>query len=232
MQVYGGSLPVSAAGTHFSGYQYCCGILSLATPSLSGAADRSDTAGRFCLSHLSHGSSTDLQSSQHQSWQESQPLDHRSHSFPLIPRDAVDISVTPSQWPVEQLAQYQAGQQQSPVHRPPLHAHSSQQLHSISRLRQSLGQGQTATNSFDSSPSDMTISKTRQTVLVWDLDETLILFHSLLSGAYASHHSPEVNFCPCTLVPSAVYKMKHTLVCIIFRSSLMSTKLLEIAWLS
>jgi len=33
-------------------------------------------------------------------------------------------------------------------------------------------------------------------VLVWDLDETLILFHSLLSGAYAAHHSPEVSTTP------------------------------------
>ena len=39
--------------------------------------------------------------------------------------------------------------------------------------------------------ADSTFDKKKsQTVLIWDLDETLILFHSLLSGVYADHHLP------------------------------------------
>lgn len=30
----------------------------------------------------------------------------------------------------------------------------------------------------------------KKTILIWDLDETLILFHSLLSGVYADRHLP------------------------------------------
>ncbi|KAL0050629.1 hypothetical protein WJX82_003772 [Trebouxia sp. C0006] len=118
-QVYGGSLPVSAAG-------------------------------RFCLSHSSQCGTH--QSQQHSGRQEPQALDHRSHSFPLDMRGASHLSVNPADW----------------VEAP-----------------------QPQTSSLDSAASEMTIGRKRQTVLVWDLDETLILFHSLLSGAYAVHHSPE-----------------------------------------
>ena len=162
------------------------------------SANRSGVAGRFCLSHRSQGSPTDLQTIEHQSWQEPQALDYRSHSYPMDIRGASQVSVNPSQWPAEQSQHLQESsqseQQQSSAQRPPLHAKSSGQSVDSpkSSWRHSLDHDQAVTTSFDSRSSAMTSSKKRQTVLIWDLDETLILFHSLLSGVYASHHSPEV----------------------------------------
>ena len=195
--MYGGSLPVSAAGTnHPESYAYASGInqhLCWKTP-----AERSGVAGRFCLSHPSQASATNLRTVEHQSWQEPQSLDYRSHSFPMDIRNASQVSVNPSHWPSEQTAQLQASpqseQHRSSAQRPPVHDRSTGQSvdSSKSSWRQSLDHDQAVTTSFDSRSSEMTGAKKPQTVLIWDLDETLILFHSLLSGAYASHHSPEV----------------------------------------
>lgn len=87
-------------------------------------------------------------------------------------------------------------ERQSPTsQKPPLCAAPSSNLRSNpqSAWRQSLDQDQAMLCSCDSGSSETSITKKRKTVLVWDLDETLILFHSLLSGAYASHHYPEVG---------------------------------------
>ncbi|KAL3161743.1 hypothetical protein ABBQ38_008840 [Trebouxia sp. C0009 RCD-2024] len=168
-QMFGGSLPTSAAG-------------------------------RFCLPHLSQGSSTDLQSIQHENWSDLQSLDHRSQSFPMGTRDATQASINTSQWPLEQAEQRSASSQstadtsthsdeQSPISQgPALHVNSPKPQ---SAWRRSLDQDQPMIASCDSGISENSSTKKRKTVLVWDLDETLILFHSLLSGAYASHHSPE-----------------------------------------
>ena len=151
---------------------------------------------------MSQGSSTDLHSFQHENWSDFQSLDHRSHSFPMGVRDATQVRINPSQWPADQAEQRPASSQstsdnsslsdeQSPTSQgPSLHLNSPRPQ---SAWRRSLDQDQPMIASCDSGVSEATSSKKRKTVLVWDLDETLILFHSLLSGAYASYHSPEVN---------------------------------------
>ncbi len=158
-------------------------------------------AGRFCLSHASqYASPLSQHSQQQQDWQEPQTLDHRSQSFPVDLRGASHLSVDTADWAAQETAQppkaSQAAQQQSHC-RPPVHSNSASQLHQSpkSAWRQSLQQleQEGTTASFDSGISEMSTGKKQQTVLVWDLDETLILFHSLLSGAYASHHTPEVS---------------------------------------
>jgi len=148
---------------------------------------------------LSHSSQCGThQSQQHSGRQEPQALDHRSHSFPLDMRGASHLSVNPADWveaPQPQTSRQSVQKEACPP--PPSHAKSACQLHDSpkSAWRQSLQQFD-QTGSLDSAASEMTIGRKRQTVLVWDLDETLILFHSLLSGAYAVHHSPEVSTTP------------------------------------
>ena len=182
-------------------------------------ADRSGTAGRFCLPHLSQGSTIDLHSLQQgDNWSDSQALDHRSRSFPTCPIDIKDVSevtVKPSQWPVGQAEQRTAsihstldtcshsGQQSPKSEGLPQQVNLSSNLHSIpqSAWRQTLDQDQAMILSCDSGSSETISTKKRKTVLVWDLDETLILFHSLLSGVYASHHSPEVSLFPLRSIP-------------------------------
>ena len=196
------------------------------------SADISVTAGRFCLPHFTQGSTTALHSLQHQEWSDHQTLDHRSRSFPMSPvdtRDVVQGNVNPSHWPAEQEEQCPASkfltvdnsihsEQQLPIsQRPPLCINSFSNLHSTpqSARRQSLDQDQAMISSCDSNSSETTTTKKRRTVLVWDLDETLILFHSLLSGVYASHHSPEVRqarfLCSCCTFCLAVAASASTL---------------------
>ena len=138
------------------------------------------------------------QSQQHPGWQEPQALDHRSHSFPLDMRGASHLSVSPAGW--VEASQPQTSRQSAHKEAclsPPSHVKSACQLCDSpkSAWRQSLQQFDQA-GSLDSAASELTTGRKRQTVLVWDLDETLILFHSLLSGASAAHHSPEVSTTP------------------------------------
>lgn len=112
-------------------------------------------------------------------------------------RGASHLSVNPADW--SETTQPSTSRQSAQVaqcSRPPVHVKSASQLHDSpkSAWRQSLQQMDQdgATASFDSMTSQATTGRKRQTVLIWDLDETLILFHSLLSGAYASYHSPQV----------------------------------------
>ena len=44
-------------------------------------------------------------------------------------------------------------------------------------------------------------SRNGRVVLIWDLDESLILFHSLINGAFAKAHGPEV-WLPALLLSS------------------------------
>ena len=44
-------------------------------------------------------------------------------------------------------------------------------------------------------------SRNGRVVLIWDLDESLILFHSLINGAFAKAHGPEVGL-PASLTSS------------------------------
>ena len=175
------------------------------------SANRSGIAGRFCLPHLNQGSTTDLHSLQQGKWSDYQSLDHRSRSFPVSSVDTRGVfqgTDNPPHRPAEQEEQRSApshstadtsvhSQQQLPTsQRPPRCANLSSNLHSTpqSVWRRSLDQDQAMISSCDSGSSETTTTtKKRRTVLVWDLDETLILFHSLLSGVYASHHSPEVR---------------------------------------
>ena len=117
-----------------------------------------------------------------QHWPEAEPLDHRSQSFPLDMRGASHLSVDPAHWPTQKAPQPEASK----------HATNNSQRPDASSWRQNL-QETGSMDSIDSRSSETTSSKKQQTVLVWDLDETLILFHSLLSGAYASAHSPQVG---------------------------------------
>ena len=110
-------------------------------------------------------------------------------------RGASHLSVNPADWveaPQPQTSRQSVHKEACPP--PPSHVKSACQLYDSpkSAWRQSLQQFDQA-GSLDSAASEMTTGRKRQTVLVWDLDETLILFHSLLSGAYAAHHSPEVS---------------------------------------
>lgn len=165
------------------------------------------------MPHLNQGSTTDLHSLQHEKWSDYQTLEHRSRSFPMSPLDTRDVlqgNANPSHRPAEQEEQRSASshsshstsdnsdhpEQQSPIsQRPPLCANPPSNLHTTpqSAQRRSLDQDQAMISSCDSGSSETSTTKKRRTVLVWDLDETLILFHSLLSGVYASHHSPEVG---------------------------------------
>lgn len=145
-------------------------------------------------------------------WEASQPLSYRSHSFPST-QSSLEMPKTPADWlsPVrEQVRQHDtdATAAHSQEHSQTLHVHSPepaapQQTANVqhiapeqAKLQQQLGVQHTvaASNSMKrksiDSPHDQ---KTRQTILIWDLDETLILFHSLLSGQYADHHHPEVS---------------------------------------
>ena len=164
-------------------------------------------AGRFCLSHSSqYGPASDQHSIQQHDWHKSQALDHRSQSFPLDLRGASNLSVDPAHWPTQEAARpqtYSQLPQQEAYLCSPVQTNSASQLPSPpkSAWRQSL-QEQPSSTSLDSRSSETTMAKKRQTVLIWDLDETLILFHSLLSGLYASNHSPEVTLIsmPCCFV--------------------------------
>jgi hypothetical protein len=67
--------------------------------------------------------------------------------------------------------------------------------------------GSDATASSPATPTHLQInaverglgSDGRDVVLVWDVDETLILFHSLINGKYASAHNVEVGKVNSTL---------------------------------
>ena len=113
-------------------------------------------------------------------------------------RGASHLSVNPADWveaPQPQTNRQSVHKEACPP--PSSHVKSACQLYDSpkSAWRQSLQHFDQA-GSLDSAASETTTGRKRQTVLVWDLDETLILFHSLLSGAYAAHHSPEVSTKP------------------------------------
>ena len=186
-------LSCSGVGKQFArvSRRYECKFVYFAFPSMLpgvlsmfqlGRSVGSDCAGRFCMPHHSPcGPSSEQHALHMQHWPDAQPLDHRSQSFPLDMRGASHLSVDSAHWPTHKAPQLEASK----------HATADSQRTDASSWRQNL-QETGSMDSTDSRSSETTSSKKQQTVLVWDLDETLILFHSLLSGAYASAHSPQV----------------------------------------
>ena len=146
---------------------------------------------------------------------------------PVDTRDVTQGYVNPCHRPAEQEEQRSASshlaadssshseRQSAASQRPPPCANPLSKLQSNpqSAWRQSLDQDQAMLCSCDSGSSETSTTKKRRTVLVWDLDETLILFHSLLSGVYASHHSPEVGQALC-LFSCCSSSFKHIVSCL------------------
>ena len=164
---------------------------------------RSTVAGPFC--HSGHTLKYQPQQQQ-QGWQEPQSLEHRSQSFPVggMSHFSATRSHCNAQETVQPQTDKQSAQQETCL---PPHSHSASALFVPSSPAWSL-QDQGPALSSDSRSSEMTLDKKRKTVLVWDLDETLILFHSLLSGVFASHHSPEVRVlagCGCLCVGCVIW---------------------------
>ena len=133
-------------------------------------------------------------------WPEVEHLDHRSQSLPLNMRSIPHLNLDPAQFALQKGPPAQPNQQSSDSQSirhsatpaKPVSSDAQRSTGStLSAWRQSL-QDTGSLSSADSRLSETISSKKRQTVLVWDLDETLILFHSLLSGAWTSSHSPQV----------------------------------------
>ena len=139
------------------------------------------------------------------SWEAPQPLSFRSSSLPSSQAN-VQSPFEPADWlsQTQQLSQQEADPLCSVPNKAPAPASESCQVlhvHSPGVATSKIPEEQqpqtqqkpTASSSMKRKSAGSPSDKRRQTVLIWDLDETLILFHSLLSGQYADHHSPEVT---------------------------------------